>query len=293
MVKIFESSEGNVFKYVFTEEDYVAEAVLYRYESFSKRTVICCSTMSGCPVGCKFCGTGNKFIRNLTADEIVKQIYTILNHMEIRQSIKDAERFQIMFMSMGEPMLNWDNVELAIRELHEEYPNAELLLSTIAPNTHDEYRKLIDLSKEIDKVGLQFSIHKAYDDERDILIPYKDKLSLKQIRDLGTLWWKETGRHPYLNYCIDGTNNRETDFLALTRLFSPVIFNFTFSVVCSANENMKDAGYKNLDAIREFEMKFIKEGYNTRIFDPAGQDDIGGGCGQLWYVQKWMKEYKN
>ena len=72
--KVFESSEGNVWKYVFTKEDMVAEAVLYRYEDFYKRTVICCSTMSGCPVGCRFCGTGNKFIRNLTSDEIVEDL---------------------------------------------------------------------------------------------------------------------------------------------------------------------------------------------------------------------------
>ncbi|MDD5882571.1 MAG: hypothetical protein PUD70_00595 [Firmicutes bacterium] len=73
-VKRFDSSEGNVFKYVFTGKDFVAEAVLYRYGTFYKRTVICCSTMSGCPVGCKFCGTGNKFVRNLTPEEIIYQI---------------------------------------------------------------------------------------------------------------------------------------------------------------------------------------------------------------------------
>ena len=76
--KVFESSEGNVWKYVFTEEDMVAEAVLYKYNDFYKRTVICCSTMSGCPVGCRFCGTGNKFIRNLKSAEIVEQIQTVL-----------------------------------------------------------------------------------------------------------------------------------------------------------------------------------------------------------------------
>ena len=37
---------------------------------------------------------------------------------------------------------------------------------------------------------------------------------------------------------------------------------------------------------------FISDGYNARIFDPAGQDDIGGGCGQLWFVQDWLKSYK-
>lgn len=289
--KVFESSEGNVWKYVFTSEYMVAEAVLYRYEDFYKRTVICCSTQSGCPVGCKFCGTGNKFIRNLTGQEIVEQIATVLRDKCIEDVSAKGERFQIMFMSMGEPLLNWDNVELAIRGLHILFPEAELLLSTIAPDDSVAINRMIKLSKEIDKIGLQFSIHKAFDSERDILIPYERKLTLREIRDLGTLWWKETGRHPYLNYCIDGSNNSLTDANELMTLFSPVIFKFTFSVVCSKNENMKAAGFKNLDAIREFEGHFLQNGYSTRIFNPDGQDDIGGGCGQLWYVQQWMKEH--
>ena len=281
----------NVFKYVFTGEDYVVEAVLYRYESFMKRTVICCSTMSGCPVGCKFCGTGNKFIRNLDSDEIVGQIIAILSDKKIFSSIQDAERFQIMFMSMGEPMLNWGNVESAIRKLHSKFPKAELLLSTIGPNEPENFNKLLKLSCEIEKIGLQFSIHKAWDYQRDILIPYKDKMSLAQIRDYGILWWKETGRKPYLNYCLDGTNGSKPNADQLMDLFSPLIFCFTFSVVCSKDENMKDAGYKNLSQIRQFEQQFLRKGYNTRIFNPDGQDDIGGGCGQLWYVQQWMKEH--
>lgn len=290
--KVFESSEGNVWKYVFTSDDMVAEAVLYRYEDFYKRTVICCSTQSGCPVGCKFCGTGNKFIRNLSANEIVNQITHILVDKDIIDVSDRGERFQIMFMSMGEPMLNWNNVELAILMLHDLYPNAELLLSTIAPHS-EYYGRLISLSKEIDKIGLQFSIHKAFDAQRNILIPYKDKLQLREIRDLGILWWKETGRHPYLNYCLDGSNDKQCDSAHLMSLFSPMIFNFTFSVVCSKDENMKEAGFKNLDKIREFECEFLRNGYNTRIFNPDGQDDIGGGCGQLWYVQQWMKEKQN
>jgi Predicted Fe-S-cluster redox enzyme len=247
--------------------------------------------MSGCPVGCKFCGTGNKFIRNLNSDEIVEQIITILSDKEILSSIQDAERFQIMFMSMGEPMLNWENVESAIRKLHLEFPKAELLLSTIGPNKPESFNKLLKLSCEIEKIGLQFSIHKAWDYQRDILIPYKDKMPLAQIRDYGTLWWKETGRKPYLNYCLDGTNGSSPNADKLMDLFSPLIFCFTFSVVCSKDENMKNAGYKNLAQIRQFEQEFLRKGYNTRIFNPDGQDDIGGGCGQLWYVQQWMKEH--
>lgn len=291
-IKRFDSSEGNVFKYVFTGEDGVAEAVLYRYEDFYKRTVICCSTMSGCPVGCKFCGTGNKFVRNLSSDEIVEQIKNILEDQNICDVDRKGERFQIMFMSMGEPFLNFENTANAICDLHIDYPNAELLISTIAPNEPRAFNDFLKLSKKIDKIGLQFSIHESTDAERNKLIPYENKYNLKQIRDYGLLWWHETGRHPYLNYCINGRNKTPLDAVRLMNLFSPVVFNFTFSVVCSKNENMKEAGYKNLDAIRDFEQRFLLGGYNTRIFDPAGQDDIGGGCGQLWYVQQWMKENK-
>lgn len=198
-----------------------------------------------------------------------------------------------MFMSMGEPFLNYTSVATAIEVLHEKYPNAELLISTIAPSRDTEFSKFLNLSRSIDKIGLQFSIHRSTDELRNELIPYRLKYTLAQIRDYGILWWKETGRHPYLNYCIDGTNNTETDIKNLQMMFSPMVFNFTFSVVCSKDETMKDAGFKNLDVIRDFETRFLDAGYNTRIFDPAGQDDIGGGCGQLWYVQQWIKEHNN
>lgn len=291
-VKRFDSSEGNVFKYVFADEETVLEAVLYRYEDFYNRTVICCSTMSGCPVGCTFCGTGKKFIRNIKAEEITNQILYILNDMDIEDIDKNGKRFQIMFMSMGEPFLNYGEVKNAIIELHKRFPNAELLVSTIAPKKDEEFIDFIQLSKQISNIGLQFSIHKAFNSERDVLIPYKNKYNLSQIRDYGILWWKETGRHPYLNYCIDGNNNGQHSANELMNLFSPMVFNFTFSVVCSSDENMKEAGFKNLNDIRKFEKIFLECGYNTRIFDPAGQDDIGGGCGQLWYVQKWVKEHE-
>jgi len=288
----YDSSEGNVFKYVFTGEDFVAEAVLYKYESFYKRTVICCSVQSGCPVGCTFCGTGKNFIRNLFAGEIVEQVQTVLKDMDIENINSRAERFQIMFMSMGEPMLNWQNVENAIYELNDIYPNAELLISTVGIRNIETQKNIIALSSAIDKVGLQFSVHRSLDVPRRQLIPYRNLLTLNELRDWGTMWYKYTNRPVYLNYCIDGTNNTYDDYERLVMRFSAVPFYFTFSVVCSADETMKDAGFRNLCAIETFRNKFVEAGYNTRVFNPAGQDDIGGGCGQLWYVQDWMKQHR-
>ena len=290
--KVFESSEGNVWKYVFTKEDMVSESVLYRYNDFYKRTVICCSVMSGCPVGCKFCGTGSKFVRNLTSDEIVTQIEIVLKDKNLIDDINDkCEKLQFMFMSMGEPMLNIDNVIKAIKILNKKYNNAALLLSTVGIDDDETFGKIIKISKEIDKVGLQFSIHKSKDNERDKLIPYKNKMNLEKIRDAGIIWYMETKRKPYLNYCIDGTNNKDEDFDNLTKLFTPIIFNFTFSVICSKDENMKEASFRKLNVIKKFHNRFLEKGYNVRMFDPHGQDDIGGGCGQLWYVQKWLNEH--
>lgn len=289
-VEIKKGQNTNVFKYIFSSDFGIAESVLYKYESFYKRTVICCSTQSGCPVGCSFCGTGKHFKCNLSSEDIVFQVMHVIDSIEVDTS--KIEKFQIMFMSMGEPFLNYNNVSKAIRCLNLLYPNAQLLLSTIAPRVHEEdYRKFIDLSKEIDKVGLQFSIHRSTDEARNILIPFKKKFSLKDISHIGRTFFAETGRHPYCNYCIDGTNNSDADTDNLMELFDPETFCFTFSVVCSADETMQDAGFRNLGTIRKFEQKFLEKGYNTRIFNPAGQDDIGGGCGQLWKTQEWFKTH--
>ena len=289
--KRFDSSDNNVWKYVFDFENAVAEAVLYKYEDFYKRTVLCVSVQSGCPVGCKFCGTGKRFIRNLTSQEIVNQVKHCLKDMNIENINAVGERFQIMFMSMGEPMLNFENVEKAIRDLNNLYPNAELLLSTMAAKKKQAFERLFAVSSDIDKVGLQFSVHEAIEIKRDTLIPFKNKLTLREIRDTGIEWHKLTGRPVYINYCIGEYNQSDEEMNRLKDLFSPAVFNLTFSVICSADENMKDKGYKELDRINEISASFLECGYNVRVFDPAGQDDIGGGCGQLWYVQDWMDKH--
>ena len=88
--KVFESKDTNVKKFVFEwrEEDGeykgIAESVLYRYGEYKKRTVICCSVMSGCPVGCTFCGTGKFFVRNLTTDEICTQVDEVLKTIDCK-----------------------------------------------------------------------------------------------------------------------------------------------------------------------------------------------------------------
>lgn len=286
-IKRIDSSEASVSKFVFKKENAIAEAVLYKYPTYQKRTVICCSTMSGCPMGCRFCGTGEYFVRSLNAEEIVSQPAFLLETTEVDPS--DMERLQIMFMSMGEPMLNYDELEKALFELYDRYPKAALLISTSAPRTFKAYKRLEEASVKIPTIGLQFSVHESTDKKRKSLIP-APSLTLAEIAEQGESWHKATGRRPFFNYCVHDENDSQEDVDRLYGLFNPNIWEATISVICERDENVAAANERQRSLASEFTSKMLQVGYSTRMFDPAGQDDIGGGCGQLWFVQDWMKK---
>lgn len=286
--KLFNSSDTNVKKFVFEWDNpkAIAEAVLYRYGSYQKRTVICCSVQSGCPVGCNFCGTGKFFVRNLMEQEICEQVYTVMETIDCHPA--DIEKFQIMFMSMGEPFLNYGSLEMAIRELHTKYPNAQLLVSTSAPELiYRNISDFIELSRTIQNVGLQFSVHESTDNNRAKLIPTRT-CTLRQIAGIGEVWASFTGRKPFFNYCVHEGNGNFDDAERLSKLFNPDVWECTLSVICEKEESVHSSIHRQLNLIKKFDGFMNAAGFSTRIFNPAGQDDIGGGCGQLWYFQEWL-----
>lgn len=285
-IKRIDSSEGNVCKFVYAKSDAVAESVLYRYPTYEERTVICCSTQSGCPVGCRFCGAGDHFVRSLTSEEIVAQVEHSLNETGIDPS--SIKKLQIMFMSMGEPLLNLKNLIPALRVLYKKYPHAALLISTTGPACL--YRDLFEICVEIPTIGLQFSIHESTDEARDKLIPFKRKLSLGEIAVVGRYWHDTVGRKPFFNYCAADHNTSDEDVSRLNYLFDPEVWECTISVICERNEGLPTRNDHQRDLASDFSQKMLNAGYNVRVFDPAGQDDIGGGCGQLWFVQQWMRD---
>jgi 23S rRNA (adenine2503-C2)-methyltransferase len=289
-VKAIQSSDANVRKYVFTNEGVkgaVAEAVLYKYPTYEERTVICCSTQSGCPVGCRFCGTGEFFIRSLTGDEIVDQVLYLFKDQNIDPAT--VQRGQIMFMSMGEPLLNKQGLTEAIMRLYALFPNFALLISTSAPAV--DYQWIRDLSVVVPTVGLQFSVHESTNEARNKLIPFKAKLTLEQIAEEGVKWFNDTGRQPFFNYCAHDKNSSQMDADRLYKLFDPRIWQSTVSVICEQDESVAAANVRQRKLATDFMDLLLERGYSTRCFDPAGQDDIGGGCGQLWFVQDFANTH--
>lgn len=284
-IRVIESSDANVLKYVFERDDAVAESVLYKYPTYGQRTVICCSTQSGCPVGCRFCGAGDNFVRSLTADEIVSQPERLLADTGVDPATMG--RLQIMFMSMGEPLLNLKALIPALRSLHASYPNAALLVSTSGPDV--DYGPLMAAAEQIPAIGLQFSVHESTDHERDKLIPFARKLTLRRIAEKGEEFRRRTARQPFFNYCVHERNNTDDDVARLCSLFDWRRWQATISVICERDEHVAAANERQRALAEGFRDKLRDVGFQTRVFDPAGQDDIGGGCGQLWFVQDWMK----
>ena len=286
-VRRINSSDHNVAKFVFTKKDAVVESVLYKYPTYKDRTVICCSTQSGCPVGCRFCGTGDYFVRSLSGLEIAEQPIKLIEETGVAP--RDMERLQIMFMSMGEPMLNYSNLSTACMHLHKFYPNAALLISTSAPRTK-AFDRLNKLSQTIPTIGLQFSVHESTDEARKKLVPFKGAMKLEEISETGVRWARATGRRPFFNYCVHGENNTDFDVERLSKLFDPAVWECTVSVICERDESIAASNERQRSLATDFSNKMVAAGFSTRTFNPAGQDDIGGGCGQLWFVQDWMKK---
>ncbi len=285
----FEEINGantDVMKFIFKRKDAIAESVLYKYPTFEERTVMCISTQTGCPMGCSFCGTGKFFGRNLTVQEILGQVEFMV--WKYGLDLNACKRVQIMFMSMGEPLLN-PSMRQVIKLLHLRYPKAALLVSSSGPKT-ENWDDFMLLCQQVETVGLQFSVHESTDEARDKLIPMKAKMNLEEISNMGERFAITTGRQPFFNYCVHPGNATDADVERLTRLFNPLIWQATLSVICEKDETNADAVARHLDLVQNFSGRLVAQGFNTRVFNPAGQDDIGGGCGQLWQVQKFAAE---
>jgi 23S rRNA (adenine2503-C2)-methyltransferase len=145
----------------------------------TERWMIGVSCMSGCPVRCKFCATGRlKKYRNLTCQEIINQIYFIQSKND-DYDFFEAEEHKINYTRMGEPFLNIDHVRNAIGIIEHNFPGTHHYISTIGI-------KGSDFSWIEENVTLQISLHSLSEKNRNWLIPYKNKMTIKELGKIRT-----------------------------------------------------------------------------------------------------------
>lgn len=192
--------------------------------SRKERWMIGVSTMSGCPVGCKFCATGKlKKCRNLTAEEIVEQVFFVLFQRFNVCNPADSKEFKINYTRMGEPFLNLEEVRKAIAVIDKKLPKTRVhhYISTIGV-------KGADYSWIKDNITLQFSVHSFDEEYRNWLIPYKHKISLEEMGKVRT----ESGLKTTINLTL--ARPEDFDIEALKRYFDPKYF---FIKISPINEN--------------------------------------------------------
>ena len=275
--RTIDDPNGIVSKLIFEDDKAIAETVAYRYQD---RGVICFSVQSGCPVGCTFCGTGNRFIRNLTVNEM---------HTQINEGLKllgDRQKIQLMSMSMGDPMLNWNKVYHVAADWLSDH-STYFFISTVGFRLQNVLNDIIELGTQAPRFGLQFSLHELDEQKRRNLfrntkLPY---LTIPELIEVGHRFTKATGNKAYYNYIVKDFDPAAVE--TITRNFKGL--HVTFSVLCDTTKLAKN-NPENAIAMANAVFQMSNGEVETSTFDPAGQDTIGGGCGQLLYVQERMKK---
>lgn len=194
--------------------------------SRAERWMIGVSTMSGCPVGCKFCATGKlKRVQKLSSEQICQQV-RFARDANPSQCPYSSREFKINYTRMGEPFLNIAAVREAISEITRIYSKAHHYVSTIGIQGSD-------FSWIRGNVTLQISLHSLDEARRDELIPFKRKMSIEELGQIRT--------NSNLKTTVNLTLVDEADFdiEKLRRLFDPEHF---FVKLSPINPNDVSAG---------------------------------------------------
>lgn len=269
-------------KFLFGLEDgHTIETVLLRHKD--KRNTLCISSQVGCPVKCAFCATGQDgFIRNLDVNEIINQVYTVE-----RRLVKQGSNINnIVFMGMGEPLLNLDNVLKALDILSNEnginISKRKITISTsgIVPNIEKILLEKLPIE-------LAVSLHSAINEKRDVIIPINRAYPLEDLYAVLQEYQRQTKRRITFEYIlINNFNVSDTDANALADFvhdFDHVVNLIPFNPV--ANTEFERPSDKKIDKFYTF-LKDVRK-VNVTLRREKGTD-IDGACGQL--RQKGVKK---
>src|SRR3954468_12948055 len=259
-----ESRDGTVKTLFRTADGHPVEAVLMRYRD--GRRSLCLSSQSGCPLTCSFCATGQMaFGRNLTASEIVDQALHFRRLTEVDHAV---------FMGMGEPMLNLDEVLTAARRLPDlGITHRRTTVSTVGwlPGL----RRFVD---EVDEpIRLALSLHAPNDALRSELMPVNARYPFDEFSDECRRYSELRGRKVFVEYVmLAGVNDHVEHAAELARLLDRKIF----KVNLIPYNPTGSFGGSGRNAIAAFAAVLERERVPVTVRLTRGRD-IAAACGQL------------
>ena len=271
--KIQKSSDGTIKNAVKLFDDYTVESVLIPTED---RTTACVSSQVGCSLDCKFCATSKlKRMRNLNPDEIYDQVVTINN-----QSLQYFDRplSNIVFMGMGEPLMNYNNVLSSIGKITSK-SGLGMSPKRIVVSTSGIPKMIKKIADQGVKFKLAVSLHSAIDEKRTSIMPFNDKMNLIELEEALKYWYDKTKKIITYEYVVwKDINDRDEDIAALVKLCKRI----PSKVNLIQYNSIDDPGFVQAsdDVIAKYVKTLDSNKIKATIRKSRGQD-IDAACGQL------------
>jgi 23S rRNA (adenine2503-C2)-methyltransferase len=270
--EIFISKKRDNIKARIVLKDGIAiESVLMRHKD--GRNTVCVSSQAGCALGCEFCATGKSgFKRNLDFFEILEQVVFFSRYLKS----KKEKITNLVFMGMGEPFLNYQNVMEAIKILNSKQ-GINLGARRISISTVGITEGIKKLAEQDLQINLAVSLHAWNDELRFELIPVAREYPVKNILKAVDYYIKKTGRRVMFEYLMIGNfNDSEKDALNLAKLMKKPLY-FVNLIACNPIGSFNPSSYLK---IKRFKEVLEKQGIPVTQRYRFGQD-IKGACGQF------------
>jgi 23S rRNA (adenine2503-C2)-methyltransferase len=239
------------------------------------RLTLCVSTQVGCPLDCKFCATATMgYVRNLTASEIVDQI------LQARK-ISGKKITNVVFMGMGEPMMNYENVMKAVEIISSGIGIAGRRMTLSTAGWADRIRQM---GKERRRVKLAVSLHSADNETRTTLMPINKKFNLDALLSSLEDYYSCTGQRVTYEYIfLDGINDSPNDVKKLIKLARRVPSKINVIPFHSIEFAISDGSSPKLKPSTRAErnVEILRSNNVTVFVRSSAGEDIDAACGQL------------
>ena len=267
------SNDGTVKNAVRLHDGLIVESVLIPTKT---RTTACVSSQVGCSLDCKFCATARlKRMRNLNPDEIYDQVVVIDNESKL---YFNRPLSNIVFMGMGEPLMNYNNVIKAIDKITSP-EGLGMSPKRITVSTSGVPKMIKKMADDGVKFNLAVSLHSAIDEVRTSIMPFNEKFPLEDLRESLEYWYEKTQRQISYEYVVwKGINDLQKDIDAFVK--------FCKYVPCKVNiieyNPIDDGDFQQAssEALENYISNLEKNRIVVNVRRSRGKD-IDAACGQL------------
>lgn len=274
-IETVQNSEDGTIKSRFkTSDGHMIEGVLIPTEA---RKTACVSSQIGCSLSCKFCATGYmERKRNLNYDEIYDQVVMINQQSEAKYNKKLSN---IVFMGMGEPLLNYKNVLKAIERISAD-DGLGMSAKRVTVSTAGVAKQIKQLGDDNVKFKLALSLHAANDKKRNEIMPINESNNISVLIEALNHFYKQTGNEITFEYILfQNFNDSQKDAEELIKIYRQVPADLVNIIEYNPIDAFKFQK-PNEDVVDEFMSILSKNRVNARLRRSRGKD-IDAACGQL------------